>query len=312
MSDPRHPLHPQVAALFEFLKAGRVERVLKPGPMREAAAGLGVLLSQTAPPVAAEDRLEIPGPAGVIPARVFYPGAPSDGPYPVIVYFHGGGYVLMSADTHERWTKQLCNATGSVIVSVDYRLAPEHPFPAPIDDCLAAYRWVRAHAERVAGDPARVAVSGDSAGGNASVAVALRLRAAGESLPAALLLYFPWVDMSLTSESFRRLAPDDLVIDEPAMRLFRDAYVGEAPIDDPLASPLRADLRGLPETLVVVGEIDPLCDEGIALARSLEGRGVKVELRSYPGMPHDFVLFPGIDATDRVLEETTAFVRRVI
>jgi acetyl esterase len=213
----------------------------------------------------------------------------------VIVYFHGGGYVVMSPETHEKLTKQLCVGTGAVVVSVDYRLAPEHRYPAPLDDCLAAFRWVRAHARELGGDPARIAAGGDSAGGNAAAAVTLRLLAAGEAPPTALLLLCPWTDMALDTDSMRRFGPDDGVLDTDIMTWFRDCYVVPSNWNDPFASPLRGDLAKFPPTLVVVGEIDPLLDDGLQLVKKLEQAGRKVVLQSHAGMPHDFMLFPGID-----------------
>ena len=141
MPDPRAPLHPQVKVLFDMMGANRAERVLEPGPMREGLGALGPLLVAGAPSVAAEREIRIPGPAGPLRVRVFNPTDPASGPRPVIVYFHGGGYVVMSPETHEKLTKQLCVGAGAVVVSVDYRLAPEHPFPAPLDDCCEALEW---------------------------------------------------------------------------------------------------------------------------------------------------------------------------
>ena len=312
MPESRAPLDPQVKVLFDMMGANRAQRVLEPEPMRAGLGALSPLLNAGAPTVAAEQEILIPGPAGSLRARVFRPGDPAGARFPVIVFFHGGGYVVMSPETHEKLAKQLCVGVGAVVVSVDYRLAPEHPYPAPLDDCLAAFRWVRANARELGGDPARVAAAGDSAGGNASAAVCLRLIAAGEAPPAALLLLCPWTDMALDSDSMRRFGPDDGVLDTDIMTWFRDCYVKPANWNDPFASPLRGDLSKFPATLVVVGEIDPLLDDGVKFAAKLEQAGRKVVLSSHAGMPHDFMVFPGIDEGARAIAGICRFAKSAL
>jgi len=312
LPDPRAPLDPQVKVLFDMMGANRAERVLEPAPMREGLGALAPLLNAGAPAVAAEKEIQIPGSAGNLRARVFWPGKPTAGPYPVIVFFHGGGYVVMSPETHEKLTKQLCVGIGAIVVSVDYRLAPENRYPAPLDDCLTAFRFVRANARELGGDPARVAAAGDSAGGNATAAVSLRLIASGEAPPAALLLLCPWTDMALDTDSMRRFGPDDGVLDTDIMTWFRDCYVRPGNWSDPFASPLRGDLSKFPPTLVVVGEIDPLADDGVAFARKLEKAGRKVVLQSHAGMPHDFMVFPGIDEGARAIDGICRFAKSAL
>jgi len=308
-ADPRAPLDPQVKVLFDMMAAGRPTRVLEPKPLREGLGALAALLAAGAPAVPAERTVQIPGAGGSIRARVFYPGDPKRGPYPVIVYFHGGGYVAMSPETHEKLTKQLCLGAGAIVVSVDYRLAPEHRYPAPLDDCVAAWRWVKANAAELGADAARMVAGGDSAGGNATAAVTLRLIAANEPLPRALLLLCPWLEMSLDTESMKVFGPDDGVLDTDIMTFFRDCYVKPSDWSDPFASPVRADLRKFPPTLVVTGAIDPLRDDGLQFAKKLEAAKREVSLSNYPGMPHDFMLFPGIDAGDRAVQEVVRFAK---
>lgn len=312
MADPRAPIDPQVQVLFDMMNAGRATRVLEPGPMREGLGALGPILVAGSPAVAAEKDIQIPGPAGKLRARVFWPGDPARGPYPVIVFIHGGGYVVMSIETHEKLTKQLCVGAGAVVVSIDYRLAPEHPYPAPLDDCLAAFRWVRANARELGGDSARVAAAGDSAGGNAAAALALRLIAANEAPPTALLLLCPWTDMALDTDSMRKFAPGDAVLDIDIMTWFRDCYVKPTNWNDPFASPLRGDLSKFPPTLVVVGGIDPLLDDGLKFAAKLQKAGRKVVLSSHAGMPHDFMVFPGIDEGARAIDGICRFAKSAL
>jgi acetyl esterase/lipase len=168
---------------------------------------------------------------------------------------------------------------------------------------------VRAHAAEIGADAARMVAGGDSAGGNATAAVTLRLVAAGDPLPRALLLLCPWLDMALDTESMRTFGPDDGVLDTEIMTFFRDCYVVPANWPDPFASPLRADLRRFPPTLVVAGAIDPLRDDALLFAKKLEAAGREVVLSSYAGMPHDFMLFPGIEDGDRAVQEIVRFAK---
>ncbi|HTO07704.1 MAG TPA: alpha/beta hydrolase [Myxococcota bacterium] len=308
-ADPRGALNPQVKVLFDMMAAGRATRVLEPKALREGLGALSALLAAGAPSVAATKMIEIPGPAGKIPARVYWPGDPKKGPYPVVVFFHGGGYVAMNLDTHDKICKQLCSGIGAVVVSVDYRLAPEARYPAPLDDCVAAYRWVAKNAAELSGDASRIAAGGDSAGGNATAAVTLKLLAAGEKLPRALLLLCPWLEMSLASESMKTFSPNDGVLDTEIMTFFRDCYVKPGDWADPFASPVRADVSKFPPTLVIAGAIDPLRDDALQFADKLKKAGREVQLSNYAGMPHDFMLFPGIDDGDRAVAEIVRYAK---
>ena len=308
-ADPRGTLNPQVKVLFDMMAAGRATRVLEPKALREGLGALAALLAAGAPAVASTKMIEIPGPAGKIPARVYSPGDAKKGPYPVLVYFHGGGYVAMNLDTHDKICKQLCAGIGAVVVSVDYRLAPEARYPAPLEDCLAAWRWVAKNAAELGGDASRIAAGGDSAGGNATAAVTLRLIAAGEKTPRALLLLCPWLEMSLDTESMKTFGPNDGVLDTDIMTFFRDSYVRPGDWADPFASPLRGDLSKFPPTLVLAGAIDPLRDDALQFAKKLEKAGRDVTLSTYAGMPHDFMLFPGIDDGDRAVAEITRYAK---
>lgn len=309
-ADPRAPLDPQVAALFALMTANRAERVLEPEAMREGLAALAPLLTAGGPEAAVRRRVEIPGPAGAIRAELY---APADsGVRPLVVFFHGGGYAIMSPETHDKLTRQISTGADCVVLSVDYRLAPEHRFPAPLDDCVAALRWAAVHAAELGADPTRIAVAGDSAGGNASAAVCLRQAADGERIPEAALLLCPWTDMALDSDSMRRFGPEDGVLDSELMTWFRDCYVKPDQHADPFASPLRGDLSRFPRTLLVAGGIDPLLDDGTRFAAALRAAGRDVELALYDGMPHDFMLFPGIDAAEACVERICAFLRSAL
>jgi acetyl esterase len=240
-----------------------------------------------------EDRT-VPGGAGVVPVRVYRPA--SDGPHPTVVFFHGGGFVIGDLDTHDDHARLLCRDVDALVVSVDYRLAPETPFPGGYEDCLAVTLWVVEHAAELGSDPARVAVAGDSAGGNLSAAVTLGAREQGVQLAAQLLLY-PAVDF-VDSEDHPSRAEnaEGYFLTEADMRWFGDHYVPDpARRSDPYASVLRApDLSGLPPAVVATAEYDPLRDEGEAYAAALDKAGVPVTVRRFDGLIHGFFGLPHV------------------
>ncbi|MGH3265838.1 MAG: alpha/beta hydrolase [Trebonia sp.] len=242
-------------------------------------------------PVYEVAELKITGPGGELPLRLYRPA--SERPLPALVYFFGGGWVLGTIDTADGVCRRLANACGALVVVVGYRLAPEHPFPAAIDDCYTTVRWVAEHAGEIGADPARLAVGGDSAGGNLAAGVALRARADGPALAGQLLVY-PNTDQ-LADDQSMRAADDRFLFNRHSVDWYRQHYLanpGDAA--HPLASPLRAEsLAGLPPALVITAEYDPLRDQGEAYARTLADEGVPVELSRYPGMAHGFFTMIG-------------------
>ena len=283
------PLHPQVIPILDALNANMaaipqvpVEQIglLRQGPMAPPPA-------QPTPVARVEDRA-IPGPAGDLRVRIYWPEA--SGPRPLVVFFHGGGFVLCSLDTHDELARGFCREAEAVVVSVDYRLAPENPYPAAADDCYAALVWAVANAESLGADPARVAVAGDSAGGNLAAVTALRARDLGGPALRHQCLIYPVTDSRCDTPSFAENA-DGYFLSAEAMRWFWSHYLQDAARgDEPYASPLRApDLSGLPPTLVITAEYDPLRDEGERYAAALAAAGVVTELRRYDGMIHGFV-----------------------
>jgi len=257
-----------------------------------------------------EDR-HLPGPAGDIAVRVYDPdpGATS----PVVAYFHGGGWVMMGLDTHDRVCRRLANAAHAVVVSVDYRLAPEHRFPAALDDCMAVTHWLTDHAEELAGDPTRIAVAGDSAGGNLAAATALASRSDGPGLAAQVLVY-PATDAACETTSYRTNG-EGFLLTTSAMRWFWDQYLG--PHGDPgdrYASMLRADdLNGAPPALIMTAEHDVLRDEGEAYADRLRAAGVDVTSLCYPGMVHGFLMMDALTPTAvTAMAEIAGFLERVL
>lgn len=260
--------------------------------------------------VSAEDRC-VPGPAGDIPVRVYRPEG--DHQSPIIVYFHGGGFVIGDIETHDTICQRLAAGVPAVVVSVDYRLAPEHPFPAAVEDCDAATDWVSAHAAELGGDAGRLAVAGDSAGGNLAAVVTRHARDAGGPPIAFQLLVYPVTDMTRTLPSHIENGTGYL-LDSDSMTWFHEHYLGEADPRQPDASPLLADdLSDLPPALVVTAEYDPLRDEGEAYAGRLRQAGVPVTVSRYDGMIHAFYGMNSIfDTARRATAETVTALREAL
>lgn len=252
---------------------------------REAMAGAFATAEPEA--VARVENTSFPGPGGDVPARIYWPSG--DGPHPALVYFHGGGWVLCSLDTHDGPCRALTNRAGCVVVSVDYRLAPENQFPAGLEDCTAAVAWVLREAAQLGIDADRVAIGGDSAGGNLAAAVALAHRDRGGAPLAHQLLVYPVIDARRDTPSYRDNA-EGYFLSAQAMAWFWEQYLGDTSKgEDPLASPIRAgNLSGLPPATVITAEFDPLRDEGEAYAERLSAAGVPVEMRRWDGIIHGF------------------------
>ena len=259
------------------------------------------------PPVHAVRDIEIPGPAGPIPARVYEPVPEPAG---TVAYFHGGGWVLGTLGDFDAVCRMLAVAAGARVVSVDYRLAPEHRFPAAIDDAFAALVWI---AERYSGEP--VVVAGDSAGGNLAAVSALRAREEGGPEIALQLLVYPVVDCDLTRPSYLECAGSDFILNTAEMAWFWDHYVpDEAERLHPYASPIRASsLEGLPPAYIVIAHHDPLRDEGLAYAAALEAAGVPVTLARHDDQIHAFfVLVNLLECADRAVAEAGAAIREAV
>lgn len=232
--------------------------------------------------------LSIPGPAGPIRARHYRPAGV--GPAPLLVFYHGGGWVIGDLDTHDAMCRLICRDAAVHVLAIDYRLAPEHKAPAAADDCYAAYLWAREHAEELGADPARVAVGGDSAGGNLAAVVTQLARAAGAPLPTLQWLIYPATDQRGQDRS-RTLFGDGFLLTKHDMDWFTSSYIDGSGLDrtDPRVSPLLADdLAGLSPALVVTAGFDPLRDEGDRYAAKLAEAGVAVDSRQMRSMIHGF------------------------
>lgn len=227
------------------------------------------------------------GPAGAIRLRHFRPRAGAR--LPLIVYLHGGGWTFGSVDTHNRLMRLLALAADAAVIGVDYRLAPEHPYPAPLEDCVAAIRWVRGHADQLEVDALRTVLAGDSAGANLALASLLALRDAKEPLPKGAALLYGCYAARLDTASHARFGGGAYRLSSAEMGWFWRNYLGSTPAGTPLAEPLYADLRGLPPLYLTLAAIDPLADDTSALAGRLAAAGVPHEVREYPGVVHGFL-----------------------
>jgi len=282
------PLDPEAKMLLEQMTT--VVRPFDELSVEEARAAIATLSAAAGEgeAVARVENRTVPGPRGKIPVRVYTPAGRA--PFPVLVYFHGGGWVIGSLETHDGVCRHLANAAGAVVASVDYRLAPEHPFPASGEDAYAATRWVAANAAVIGGDAKRVAVGGDSAGGNLAAVVALMARDRGGPQLVFQLLVYPVTDApSANTPSYRENA-DGYFLTAKMMHWFWNHYCGKnTDLSDPYLCPLRArDLKRLPPALVITAEFDPLRDEGEAYAARLREAGNQADLKRYPGMIHGF------------------------
>ena len=311
-------LDPGLASMLETIEQFGLPRMGEGTPAEARAAFRRVTCDIRAPeavvPVGAVEDGDLPGPAGPLRTRTYRP-AGAAGAVPTVLFLHGGGWVIGDLDTHDNQARRLCRDIGAVVVSLDYRRAPEAPFPEPVNDAWAALRWVAEHAGGLGGDAGRLAVCGDSAGGNLAAVLARRARDAGGPALAAQLLLYPGLDVAADTTTYpsREANREGYLLGLQDMAWFGGHYVGAwlaagNPLTDPDLSPLHAaDLRGLAPAVVVVAEFDPLRDEGVAYASALAAAGTPATLVRADGMIHGFFdLAPVSGAVEAAVARSTA------
>jgi acetyl esterase len=292
-------VHPQIREFLRVMAEAGLRPIeeMTPAEAREQVEATARARKAEPLPIAKIEERHIPGSGGAIRLRLYWP-LQSSAPVPAIVHFHGGGHVIGSLDTHDFVARNLCGGTGAMVASVDYRMGPEHKFPAAVDDCFAALEWVHANAASLGADPDRIGVHGDSAGGNLAAVAALLARDAGGPQLRLQSLVYPVTDYGLAGDSYDKYASGYGILTRGAMVWFRDHYLRH-PEDatDWRASPIRAaDLAGVAPAIVITAECDVLHDDGERYADALRRAGVPVEYKDFPGMIHAFFgMVPAVD-----------------
>jgi acetyl esterase len=305
------PLDPQVKAILDQMASlPRFEELsvadARKQTIERTAAGKLPTLS-----VAAVVNRTIAGPGGDLPVRIYTPNG--SGPFPLMVFFHGSGFVVCNLDTHDGTCRNLCSAAGCVVVSVDYRLAPENKFPAGVEDCYEATKWAAAHARELNADGSRIVIAGDSAGGNLVAVVALMIRDQGGPALRGQLMIYPVTDYYKPGHPSYVDNAEGYGLTAAGMRWFWGHYLNhEAEADNAYVSPLRAaNLRGLPAALIITAEYDVLRDEGERYGKRLAEAGVPTKVTRYDGMHHGFFQMYGlVDTAKKALEEAAAWLKQ--
>jgi acetyl esterase len=316
-------LDPQAADLIRRMAA--FDEMLPPPPEDEREAVMAARdgfdkqsyeLMGPAETMGSIEDLHVPRPGGEVPVRAYTPAAPlAEGQRlrPALLYLHGGGFIEGSLDSHDRLSRALSNGSGAVVVAVDYRLAPEHPFPSALEDCWTALSWLANHAGSLGADASRLAIAGDSAGGTLAAGLALRAGAAGGPPVALQVLLYPATDAAMDTPSYRELS-DGWGLTREAMERSWRMYLDGHPAEDPAASPLRAeDLGAAPPALVLTCEYDLLRDDGQRYAERLREAGVPVREMQVEGMIHGYLRWRGvIDAAQGHLAEVCDAIRQAL
>ncbi len=305
------PLDPQIQAILDLGAGVPAPNTLSVAEARVQYEGRIRLMAEPSAVGAVSER-SIAGPGGDLRLRIYRPKG--EGPFPLLAFFHGSGFVLCSLDTHDGMCRNLCAGARCVVVSVDYRLAPEHKYPAGLDDCVAATRWIAEHAAELEGDVERLAVCGDSAGGNLAAAAALRIRDEGGPRLAGQLLIYPVTDYYAPGTPSYVENAEGYGLTRDTMIWFWNHYLSEpSQAAEPYVSPLRArDLSRLPSALVVTAEYDPLRDEGEYYAEKLRAAGTPAIAARWDGMNHGFLFWVGrVDKAGAAMAESCRWLRRV-
>lgn len=300
-------LDPQAQAVLIAIADTPPMHTLTPEQVRQVIKMQLAFFDGEEEPIAHVENRKIPGPGGEIPVRVYTPKR--EGIFPVLIFFHGGGWVMCDLDTHDGLCRRLANGAGCIVVSVDYRLAPEHPFPAALEDCYAVTCWISENAALLHGDPGRIALAGDSAGGNLVAVVSQMVRDRGGPSLVFQLLMYPATDLRMIAPSIDENAEGYFLTKEDHC-WFTGLYLNnEEERTNPLASPLVAgDFSRLPAALIITAEYDPLRDEGEQYGQCLKDAGVPTTVTRYAGMIHGFVSLP-FDQSKQAIEEGITSLR---
>ena len=302
------PVHPEIQSMLDAAKGAPAMQTLPIEAVRVAFEKQRAFGNRRVPLGDISERT-IDGPGGTLKLRIYTPHEGKK--FPMIVFYHGSGFVLCSLDTHDMMCRLLCDGVGAVVVSVDYRLAPEHRFPAGLEDCLAATRWAAANANELHADPTRIAIAGDSAGGNLAAVAAIRLRDENGPAIAAQLLIYPVIDAGAEAASYVENA-EGYGLTREGMRWFIGQYLRTlADATDPHVSPIRAaNHSGLPPAFVLTAQYDPLRDEGEQYAAKLIAAGVPTQLKRYDGMNHGFFFwYDRIDTTRTAMTDACVWLK---
>ena len=309
-------LHPQIVQALKAMEAAKLRPIeeMTPAEARAQMDAVARARAQAFPPTPLDriEEREIPGPAGPMRARFYWP-TEAAGKLPALLYFHGGGHVIGSLDSHDGTARNLCAGAGALVVSLDYRMGPEHRFPAAVEDSWAALTWLHANAVSLGADPGRLAVGGDSAGANLAAVMALMARDAGGPALRLQVLVYPVGDYNLTGESYRRFASGYGPLTREAMVWFQRHYLNSVEeANDWRASPLKAaGHAGVAPAIVILAECDVLLDDGKAYAEALRRAGVPVEEKEYAGMIHGFFsMAPAIDVAVAAQADAVAALKR--
>jgi acetyl esterase len=308
------PMDPILQMMTDNAKQAGRSGGLRSGTVEEARAGYDAMAAAggEAPELAKVEDRTIPGPAGELPVRIYTPLG--DGPFPVVVFYHGGGFTIGSLTSHDPVARRIAAEAEAIVVAVDYRLAPEHRFPAAAEDAFAALQWVAANASSFGGDGSRLAVAGDSAGGNLSAVACLMARDAGGPAVRFQALIYPTTDARGEYPSVKENG-DSIFLSSDSMQWFYEQYgTGDDMKLDWRASPILAsDLSNLPPSLIITAEYDTLRDEGEAYGEALRAAGNDVTVRRYDGMTHVFFQLWGVlDAAKEAMTETTTALRTAL
>jgi acetyl esterase len=313
MSQEAPVLHPQIETVLKAMAAAKLRRFedMTPSEARQQFDAVARANKAERPTLHDVADMKIPGSEALIPIRVYRPNA--DPSCPVILYYHGGGHVVGSLDSHDLTARHLCAGTGAVVISVDYRMGPEHRFPAAVVDAFDALQWVAGHAGALQVDAGRIGVAGDSAGANLAAVCAIMARDAGGPDLCLQSLVYPVVDYGMHDGSYERYAEGFGILTKAAVQWFRGHYLPDAAAaEDWRASPIRsASLAGVAPAIIIAAECDVLCDEGQRYADALRAAGVPVERREYRGMVHGFFgMVPAVDDAVRAQHDVQAAFRQ--